>query len=154
MKKQKPTKTALSKALGCSRSTLHTWEAAGCPVSDIKAARQWVTANGVGSDMAAPPDLRRKIAEKRLAILNEQLIAAQRDNAKAAGEMVSFTEARQQAGSAAFAFFDDLDLMSMEMPPVLAGLDHIAIHRKLCERREKIRNDLNEKFDAIGTPAK
>ena len=151
MKKQKPTKTALAKALGCSRSTLHTWEAAGCPVSDIKAARQWVTANGVGSDMAAPPDLRRKIAEKRLAILNEQLITAQRDNAKAAGEMVSFQDCRRQAAEAAQKYFDCLDAQAQELPPMLAGLDPVAIHKKLCERREQIRTELNEYFDKIGS---
>lgn len=152
---KKPTVARLASILGCSRQVIanHIKRGDAPKLDDVPGWTAHLAAFGrVGGQ--ADVDLKKQIAVERLAILRETRAKLERDNAIAAGEMVSFTEARKQAGEAAYAFFDALDLMTMEMPPVLAGLEPIAIHTKLCERREKIRNDLNEKFDAVGTPAK
>ena len=149
---KKTTVARLASILGCSRQVIenHRKHGNAPKLDDVAGWTAHLAAHGrVGSQ--ADGDLKKQIAVERLAILRETRAKLERDNEKDRGELVSFQECRSQAGEAAYAFFDALDLMTMEMPPVLVGLDHIAIHRKLCERREKIRNDLNEKFDRIGT---
>ena len=149
--KPKMTHSKLAKALGISPQLLsaHVRKPGAPPLSDRAGWIEFLAT--FGRDGSAPPDLRRKIAEKRLAILNEQLITAQRDNAKAAGEMVLFQDCRRQAAEAAQKYFDCLDAQAQELPPMLAGLEPVAIHKKLCERREQIRTELNEYFDKIGS---
>jgi hypothetical protein len=108
----------------------------------------------IGRDGSAPIDVRRKIAEKRLAILHEQHIAAQRENAKAAGDMVSFQECRRQASEAAATYFAEWERGCRELPPILKGMDEISIFKKLTQRLEEIRETLNRAFDAVGEKTK
>lgn len=148
------TQTALAKKLGITRQLLSAHKKNPlAPKTDSFSEWKAFLAT-IGRDGSAPTDVRRKIAEKRLAILHEQHIAAQRDNAKAAGDMVSFQECRRQASEAAALYFDLWDSACRELSPILKGLDEISIYKKLCQRREEIRETLNRAFDAVGEQTK
>jgi hypothetical protein len=55
--------------------------------------------SGVALDAAAPTDLRRAIAQKRLEILEQQRIAAIRENQRAAGELMPTADAERDAAT-------------------------------------------------------
>ena len=74
--------------------------------------------------------------------------------AKDKGQVVEFDEARRQASEAAASYFAELDRMCRELPPILKGLDEIGVFKKLEQRREEIREQLNRAFDAVGEQSK
>ena len=74
--------------------------------------------------------------------------------AKDKGQVVEFDEARRQASEAAALYFAELDRMCRELPPILKGLDEIHVFKKLEQRREEIREQLNRAFDAVGEQTK
>jgi len=148
-KSKKLTLAALAKKLGVSRQLLgsHVKNGGSPDLSDPEAWRIFLAAHGRSG--SAPPDLRRKIAEQRLAILKEQRAALARKNALEAGELMPVASAVRQAGEAMGYTFSELERMARECPPGLAGQDAVTIGKRLSAEVEKIRKTLNEKFQTI-----
>jgi len=149
---KKPTVARLASILGCSRQVIenHIKRGNAPKLDDVPGWTAHLAAHGrVGGQ--ADGDLKKQIAVERLAILRETRAKLERDNEQSRGELISFASARQQAVLGAQKYFDCLDSMTMELPQQLAGLDPVAIHKKLCERREQIRNETDEYFAKIGT---
>lgn len=154
--KSKPLKNApkthseLAKALGVTRQLITA--AASKPdapkVSDVAGWREYIAAHGRTGSL--PPDLRRKIAEKKLAILDQQEIAARRENQIKAGEMMLTADAERQACEAMSLTFAELERRDRELPPSLAGLDAVSIFKRMRADTEQIRKTLKEKFEEVG----
>lgn len=66
------------------------------------------------------------------------------------GEMMSVDDAKQQASEAMGLLFSELERISSELPPDLAGLDAVEICARMRHRVEKLRAELAAKFDEIG----
>jgi transcriptional regulator with XRE-family HTH domain len=148
-KSKKLTLTALAKKLGVSRQLLGSHiKTGGAPtLDDIEAWRIFLAAHGRSG--SAPPDLRRKIAEQRLAILKEQRAALARKNAQEAGELMPVASAVRQAGEAMGYTFSELERMAREIPPALAGGTAVEIGKRIAAEVERIRSTLKEKFQTI-----
>jgi hypothetical protein len=148
-KSPKLTITALAKKLGVSRQLLasHIKNGGAPPLADVDGWRIFLAA--IGRTGSAPPDLRRKIAEQRLEILKEQRAALARRNAQEAGELMTCASAVRQAAEAMGLTFSELERLSREIPPSLAGLDAISIGKRLAAEVETIRKTLHEKFQTI-----
>lgn len=144
------THSELAKTLGVSRQLITA--AASKPdapkIDDVDAWREYIAAHGRTGSL--PADLRRKIGEARLAILEEQKISAKRENARQAGELVPMLECQRQAAEAMSYTFSELERIAQTTPPALAGLDAISIFKRLKSEIERMRKTLKEKFQAIG----
>jgi hypothetical protein len=148
--KQKLTKSALADALGISRQALnvHLKSPDAPQVDDVDAWQIYLAANGrIGT---APEDLRRAIAEKRLAIMEETRRKQARENEVEAGKLISAEEARQQACQASGYFMSELERWLREVPPALAGKSCVEIAQILRVHIEHTRKELKAKLDVIG----
>lgn len=140
----------LAASLGLSRQLIsaHAKKPGAPPLSDRAGWIEFLAM--VGRDGSAPVDIRRAIAQKRLEILEQQRIAAVRDNQKAAGEMMLTADAKRQAGEAqAFDYAED-ERMVNEYPPALAGLSAIEIHKRLKSWLASKWKTVSEKYESIG----
>lgn len=93
MKITKPSQLAAK--LGVSRQALnhHLRNPTAPPVGDVAAWEKFLTHHGRVE--TAPEDLRRKIVLKKLEILAQQEIELRRENARKAGELISFDEVQK-----------------------------------------------------------
>lgn len=151
MKNKKPkTHQQLADALGCSRQLITA--AAAKPdapkIGDVAGWKAFIAAHGRSGSL--PLDLRRKIGEARLAILKQQEIAAKRDNAIKAGEMMPTADAERQAAEAMALTFAELERMAREIPPAIAGCDCVSVSKRISAEIERIRKTLKEKFQEVG----
>jgi len=103
-----------------------------------------------GRSGSAPPELRRKIAEARLAILRAQQTKIERQNQIEAGKMMPTADACRYAGEACAFFFSELERWAREFPPGMAGGDSVSIAKKLTAAVESLRVAAQSKFDAVG----
>lgn len=144
------THAELAKALGVSRQLITAAIAKGGtpPLGDVAAWKAHFAATGRTGSL--PPELRRKIGEARLAILEEQRIALQRENAQKAGELMPTADAIREAGEAMAAVFSEFERFAREAPPSLAGLDAVSIFKRIEAWVESIRKTLTEKFNEVG----
>ena len=149
-KRSKMTQAALSRKLGISAKLVaaHVRTEEAPPLDDVAAWEKLLAMKG--RDGAAPADLRRKIGEARLAILEEQKIAARRENQIKAGEMMLTADAHREACEAMSLTFAELERRDRELPPALAGLDAVSIFKRMKSDTEQIRKTLKAKFEDVG----
>lgn len=148
-----PTMAAAHAATGMPLSVIRKAKAAGCPAFDsagrikLGVLSRWFWSQSTETEADQPPD---GLATWRDALNRVQTKREEIRLEKDRGQVVDFDEARRQASEAAALYFAELDRLVMECPPVLKGCDEVTIHKKLSERREEIRTQLNSAFDAIG----
>jgi hypothetical protein len=145
------TKTALAKALGVSRQLIayHCRGGDAPSLSDTEGWIQYLASKGRAGSV--PPDLRRKIAEQRLAILKATRARLEFENLRAAGETMLVSEAQRQAGEACGYFFSELQRMERELPPALAGGTAVDCFKRIHSFVEGLRKSAKEKFAQVGT---
>jgi hypothetical protein len=147
--KPKLTKSALADALGISRQALnvHLKSPDAPPVDDLDAWQIWLAAHGrIGT---APEDLRRAIAEKRLAIMEETRVKQSRENDIEAGKLIPFAHVVRQACEAGGFFMSEVERWARELPPMLAGKSCAEIAQVMDAQIERTRAELKAKLDAI-----
>jgi hypothetical protein len=66
------------------------------------------------------------------------------------GAMMDIDDARRQAGEAMGLTFAELERLCNDLPPALAGLDAVAIFKRMTSDVERIRKSLKEKFSEVG----
>ena len=150
-KSKGPTQLALANDLGVSRQLIAYHLRAGeCPpLTDRKAWVEFLAQKGRSG--SAPPELRRKIAEKRLAILEQTRKRMARENEAAAGLMMPTEEARRQAAIACSFLFAELERGERELPPAMAGQTAVEIFKRLHGFTEALRKAAKDKFNNIGS---
>jgi len=148
--KQKITKSAFADALGISRQALnlHLKSLDAPPIGDIDGWQIFLAAHGrIGT---APEDLRRTIALKRIAIMEETRVKQKRANDIEAGKFVLASDAIRQAGEAGGFFMGELERWARELPPALAGKSAADIAVVLDVNIERTRTELQKKLNSIG----
>ena len=149
---KKPTnQKELAAALGVSRQTIahHLKQPGVPPIGDVKAWQIHLAAHG--RDGSAPPDLRRKLAEKRLEILTETKRQLARENAIAEGKTIGKDEVSTGIKSAMALLFGELDrIFCSELPPALKGLPEPEIKARCVASIGQLRATLREKFSRMG----
>ena len=140
----------LAASLGLSRQLIsaHAKKPGAPPLSDRAGWIEFLAT--VGRDGSAPVDIRRAIAQKRLEILEQHRIAAVRDNQKAAGEMMLTADAERQAAECMALTFAEWERWCRELPPAMAGLDAVAIFKRMTASMESGRKALKKKFEEVG----
>ena len=135
-------------------SLLKKAKKAGCPGFEAggrvrlgEVLRWWFKQTAIESGDEQPPD---GLATWRDALNRAQTKREEIRLAKDKGQVVEFDEARRQAAEAAALYFAELDRMCRELPPILKGLDEVGVFKKLEQRREEIREQLNRAFEAVG----
>jgi len=66
------------------------------------------------------------------------------------GAMMPTADAVAQAGVAGGHFMSELERMARELPPSLAGLSAVDVHKRMSSEVESIRKTLTEKLNEIG----
>lgn len=145
------TKTALAKALGVSRQLIayHCRGGDAPSLSDTEGWIQYLASKGRAGSV--PPDLRRKIAEARLAILRATRARMELENRKAEGLTMLVEDAKRQAAEACGYFFSELGRMERELPPALAGGTAVDIFKRLHSFTETLRGEAKARFEEVGT---
>lgn len=144
------TQAALARTLGITRQALnwHLKNSDAPPVGDVKAWIQFLAENG--REGSAPANVRRKIAERRLEILDETLIDARRKNAEAAGRMLDAGEVRTAVLEGVATLFGETErLFVNELPPALAGLDAVTIRMRAEDAITKVKSAVREKLKRL-----
>jgi phage terminase Nu1 subunit (DNA packaging protein) len=118
----KPTHAQLAQALGVSPRHIATLAAGGMPTDSIEAAKAWR-----GSSKAAVDELRAA----RIRLVEQQAEAAQIQNSVRRGELVSADEVRESAVRLGSTFRAGLMALTNGLPPLLSGLDEVAISKVL-----------------------
>jgi len=146
---RKPTQSELAAALGVSRQliSLHARKPDAPPLTDVSAWTAFLAAHG--RDGSAPPDVRRKIAEARLAILNETQKRLERENQIASAKVMPVEDAQRQATEAVHYYFGELDRLLRELPPAVAGMDAMAVHFKLKKSLTDLRDAAEKRFEIV-----
>jgi hypothetical protein len=165
VKKQKPkrkpakkpeSKAGLAKKLGITPQALnwHLKNSHGTPaVGDVKAWIEFLAQNG--REGSAPEDVRRKIADKRYEILEQDLIDARRRNDEAAGRMLDAGAVASAIRDAVATMFAELDRIFLtEQPPAVKGLDEVKIRQKNTQYIAELKAVVIEKFDKASKPQK
>lgn len=66
------------------------------------------------------------------------------------GALMATAEAQRQAAQAMQICFSDMERISRELPPAIAGLGAVEIHKRLNSEIETLRKNLTKKFEEIG----
>ena len=66
------------------------------------------------------------------------------------GSTMLTADAQTQAASAMTEAFSELERMARELPPAMAGLDAVAIYKRMSAEIERIRKTLKKKFEEVG----
>lgn len=153
-KPNKPPENAnqLAKALGVSRQLIavHVKHPDHPPFSDVNAWNVFLAAHG--KEGSGPPDLKRKLAEKRLEILTETKRQLARENEEAERSVISKAEVSTGIKAGVALMFSELDRLFLnELPPALKGLDELAIKGRCAAAIGKLRDTLREKFAKLET---
>ena len=147
-----PTQKQLASLLGISQQLVHEHVKGGKapPIADVPAWIEYL--NNVGREGSAPADIRRKIAEQRLKILQETSERLVRDNAVGRKELISLPEAERRAAEAEAYYFDELDRAMRELPTALCGMDANQIADRLAGFFGELKVRSREKFKAVAMP--
>lgn len=138
--------------------------AIGCPESLLKAAKRkgckaFLTHGRIDLGLLSPflwqmvskaTDLPEGFSSWREVLESEkakrEAIKRQQDE----GAMMPTADAVRQAGEAMGLTFAELERRDRELPPALAGLSAVEIHKRMTGDTESIRKTLREKFQEIG----
>jgi hypothetical protein len=154
MKTRKPkknaTKSSLSRLLGVSRQLIsaHCKDPDAPPIDNPEKWALFLAAKGRSGSV--PPELRRKIAEARLAILRATRARMELENRKAEGRTMLVEDGQRQAAEACSFFFAELGRMERELPPALAGGTAVDIFKRLHSFTETLRGEAKARFERIG----
>ena len=140
LKNKKPTQSSVAASLGVSRQLLAAYvKKPDAPaLDDLTGWTIYLAQKGrIGS---VPPDLRRAIAQERLAILRETKKKLARENEVQAGRMMPTADAQRQAAQAMTLTFAELERRDRELPPAMAGLS-AERDRRENERRHGVNTE-------------
>ncbi len=112
---------------------------------------QWeIYLAAVGQEGSAPSDIKRAIAEKRLAILTQTEIAERRKNAVAAAKVLDAAEVCTAIRSCVSVLFSELDKRFLnELPSSLKGKTEVQIRNDCAGVIEQLKDRLRSAFDKI-----
>lgn len=139
---------AAARATGISRQSLSGYKRAGCPAFqpdgrvNLAGLAAWLDTHGkrTSTDTA-------EMRAERLRILRARANRLEAENAERAGLMVARSEAAERIRCGMMTVFSELDrLFCNELPPVLKGLDEVAILAQCRATIEQLRVTLKEKF--------
>lgn len=136
----------LAKRLGISRQllSLHLKDPSAPKLDDIDGWITYQAAHGrAGSD---PPDIKRKIAEKRLELITAQVAKTVRENQEAIKLLVSWAEVEKAQRFAVQTYCAQIQRLVRDAPSLLVGLTEIEIRQKLEEFEASIKPTIEEAF--------
>jgi hypothetical protein len=147
--KKKLTQSSLAALLGVTRQLIasHRKKPDAPALNDVTGWTVYLAQKGRAG--SAPPDLRRAIAQERLAILRETKKKLARENEVQAGRMMETADAKRQAAEAMALTFSELERFANEWPPALAGQDADSIYERIHSAIESLRVTLKKKFEFI-----
>ncbi len=64
--------------------------------------------------------------------------------------MMPTADAEREASEAMAICFGELERIAQELPPALAGLTAIEIHKRINSSIEQLRKSLKQKFEGVG----
>lgn len=142
------TKAGLAKKLGITPQALN-WHLKHSedvpPIADISGWVEFLAQNG--REGSAPADVRRKIAERRFEILEQNLIEAKRRNDEAAGRVLDANQVAAAVRDAVATMFAELERIFLtEQPPAVKGLDEVKIRKKNASYIDELKTVVIEKF--------
>lgn len=150
------TKAGLAKQLGITPQALnwHLKHSDGVPrIDDVAGWVEFLAQNG--REGSAPEDVRRKIAERRFEILEQDLIEAKRKNDEAAGRVLDANAVASSIRDAVATMFAELERIFLtEQPPAVKGLDEVNIRRKNAVYIAELKTVVIEKFEKATKPQK
>ena len=136
----------LAKRLGISRQllSLHLKDPSAPKLNDIEGWINYQAAHGrAGSD---PPDIKRKIAEKRLELIAAQVAKVNRENEEANGKLEHSEEVSKAQRFAMQTVKAQWQRLVRDGPSLLSGLTEIEIRKKLEDYEARILPELTEAF--------
>ena len=141
----------LAARLGVSRQTIahHLKQKDAPPIGDVPGWTAHLAAHG--RDGSAPPDLKRKIAEARLAVLKQTERGLRQANDERDGRTISKDEVSTGIKASVALMFSELDRLFLnELPPALKGLDELSIKARCNTAIGQLRQSLRERFGKMG----
>lgn len=149
-KEHKTTQAELARQAGTTRHVIawHLKHSNPPPLHDVPGWIAHLAAHGRSG--SAPPELRAKIAQKRLEILEQTRIRLEYDNQVRKGELMPVADACRQAAEACSYLMSELERIEREAPPSLAGCTAVESYKILHAAVERLRRDAKAKFEAIG----
>ena len=151
LKSKTQTKSAFAGQLGISRQLLnaHLRRPDHPKLGDVPGWTAHLAAHG--RDGSAPPDLKRKIAEARLAVLKQTERGLRQANDERDGRTIGKDEVSTGIKSCVALMFSELDRLFLnELPPALKGLDELAIKARCNGAIASLRASLRERFGKMG----
>lgn len=143
----------LSGTIGMPIGIVKALKAAGCPafvagnrVQLYPLLRQFFAEFGGGDSESAPPD---GLPTWREALNRVQTQREEVKLAKEKGELMPTADAERMAGEAMGYCFAELERITVELPPAMAGMGAVEIHKRISGEVERMRRALVEKFEAI-----
>ena len=139
--------------LNTSRSQVHRWRLAGCPVAKsargyaVRRVRRWIEKNAVrrgDGESSVSQDLCRQKLEADLGFRKARAEIAKFELELARGNLVSVQEIKDDWGPKLRAFRDRVLALPRQISPELAGLTASEIERILLTRLRAILDDLDE----------
>ena len=151
-KSPKMTVSKLAAVLGVSRQLIaaHRKKPDAPALDDVAGWNVFFAAHGRMGSSNVPPELRKAIAQERLAILTETKIKLARENESEAGKLMLVEDAVRHANAAGSFFMEAIERLTREGPPAWAGCTAAAIATHLDGLVERIRRELKEKMATIG----
>lgn len=137
----------------------------GMPVSLMRAAKKagcpaFITGNRIrlelllkwyfSQDGSSQSELPEGLGTWREALNKVQTEREQLKLSNERGETMLTVDAQTQAASAMTEAFSELERMARELPPAMAGLDAVAIYKRMSAEIERIRKTLKKKFEEVG----
>jgi hypothetical protein len=145
--------TALAEILGVTRQALNVHKRRlGPDAPALGDVDGWTIALAAhdSREGTAPKAIREQIARARLRLLIAASGREENRLAKERGQMLDKTVTGQAvAGAVSLFFFNVERLFENELPPLLAGLDALAIHKHLTEASSRLKSDLRAGLEAL-----
>lgn len=141
---------ALAKTLGVKLRALqvHVNSGEGPPLDDVPAWLEFLAS--VGRQGTAPPDIRRETADARRRLVEAQAKKVERENLEATGKLVPVEDIESGLRSVMAEVFVVLErVFCSELPPVLVGLDEVAVREKCRREIDEAKGVLKARFDAM-----
>lgn len=137
----------------------------GMPISLMRAAKKagcpaFITGNRIrlelllkwyfAQDGSSQSELPEGLGTWREALNKVQTEREQLKLSNERGETMATADAERQSAEAMALTFAELERRDRELPPALAGLDAVAIFKRMKADTESIRKNLKKKFEEVG----